>query len=70
MDPGPHFSKRPLRCARIVNELSQRTAKEGPLINILMSPPYVKSNKNDARDAEAICKGVVRPSMCFVTMKS
>src|ERR1700730_17793294 len=36
----------------------------------LMSPrfvrPYVKSNKNDARDAEAICEAVGRPSMRFV----
>jgi transposase len=40
----------------------------------LMSPrfvrPYVKSNKNDARDAEAICEAVARPSMRFVTVKS
>ncbi|MFC1681739.1 IS110 family transposase [Pseudomonadota bacterium] len=32
--------------------------------------PYVKSNKNDAVDAEAICKAVQRPSMRFVPMKS
>ena len=25
--------------------------------------PYVKSNKNDANDAEAICEAVARPSM-------
>jgi len=25
--------------------------------------PYVKSNKNDAADAEAICEAVGRPSM-------
>jgi len=40
----------------------------------LMSPqfvrPYVKSNKNDARDAEAICEAVGRPSMRFVAIKS
>jgi transposase len=40
----------------------------------LMSPrfvrPYVKSNKNDARDAEAICEAVGRPSMRFVAVKS
>src|SRR5690606_24756905 len=28
--------------------------------------PYVKSNKNDAVDAEAICEAVNRPSMRFV----
>ena len=32
--------------------------------------PYVKSSKNDARDAEAICEAVTRPSMRFVTVKS
>src|SRR3569833_1837225 len=32
--------------------------------------PYVKSNKNDARDAEAICEAVSRPSMRFVPVKS
>lgn len=32
--------------------------------------PYVKSNKNDARDAEAICEAVSRPSMRFVPTKS
>jgi transposase len=40
----------------------------------LMSPrfvrPYVKSSKNDARDAEAICEAVLRPSMRFVAVKS
>jgi len=32
--------------------------------------PYVKSNKNDAVDAEAICEAVQRPSMRFVPSKS
>ena len=32
--------------------------------------PYVKSNKNDARDAEAICEAVVRPNMRFVPAKT
>jgi transposase len=40
----------------------------------LMAPqfvkPYVKSNKNDANDAEAICEAVTRPSMRFVPQKS
>jgi transposase len=30
----------------------------------------VKTNKNDARDAEAICEAVGRPSMRFVAIKS
>jgi transposase len=40
----------------------------------LMAPqfvkPYVKTNKNDAADAEAICEAVSRPSMRFVPIKS
>jgi transposase len=32
--------------------------------------PYVKSNKNDANDAEAICEAMSRPSMRFVPVKS
>jgi transposase len=32
--------------------------------------PYVKSNKNDANDAEAICEAMSRPSMRFVTVKT
>jgi transposase len=32
--------------------------------------PYVKANKNDANDAEAICEAVSRPSMRFVAIKS
>lgn len=40
----------------------------------LMSPqyvkPYVKSQKNDQADAEAICEAVQRPSMRFVRPKS
>jgi transposase len=39
----------------------------------LMSPqfvkPYVKSNKNDANDAEGICEAVARPTMRFVAIK-
>ncbi len=40
----------------------------------LMSPqyvkPYVKTNKNDMNDAEAICEAVTRPSMRFVPIKT
>ncbi len=32
--------------------------------------PYVKANKNDRNDAEAICEAVQRPSMRFVSPKS
>ena len=32
--------------------------------------PYVKRNKNDAADAEAICEAVTRPTMRFVDIKT
>ncbi|MBE8598260.1 IS110 family transposase [Xenorhabdus sp. BG5] len=32
--------------------------------------PYVKTNKNDAADAEAICEAVTRPNMRFVPVKT
>lgn len=32
--------------------------------------PYVKRQKNDAADAEAICEAVTRPTMRFVSIKS
>jgi len=32
--------------------------------------PYVKTNKNDAADAEAICEAVRRPTMRFVPIKT
>ena len=40
----------------------------------LMAPqfvkPYVKTNKNDVADAEAICEAVARPNMRFVAIKN
>lgn len=40
----------------------------------LMAPqfvkPYVKTNKNDVADAEAICEAVGRPNMRFVPVKN
>jgi len=40
----------------------------------LMNPkfvrPYVKTNKNDSRDAEGICEAVSRPTMRFVPIKT
>ena len=40
----------------------------------LMAPqfvkPYVKTNKSDRNDAEAICEAVARPNMRFVAVKT
>jgi transposase len=48
----------------------QKLGHEVKLVSPQFVKPYVKSNKNDAADAEAICEAVTRPSMRFVPIKS
>ena len=48
--------------ARVLSELGH----EVRLISPQFVTPYVKSNKNDRNDAEAICEAVGRPTMRFV----
>ena len=43
---------------------------EVKLISPQFVKPYVKSNKNDAVDAEAICEAVGRSNMRFVAIKN
>ncbi len=43
---------------------------EVKLMNPQYVKPYVKTNKNDFNDAEAICEAVQRPTMRFVAPKS
>ena len=57
---GPHHWARELQ-------------KQGHTVKLIAPQfvkPYVKSNKNDANDAEAICEAVGRPTMRFVTIKT
>lgn len=54
------------RCGRVLTELGHQVR----LISPQFVTPYVKSNKNDRNDAEAICEAVGRPSMRFVPRKS
>ncbi len=49
--------------------LFRRYGHEVKLIAPQFVKPYVKSNKNDAADAEAICEAVQRPNMRFVSIK-
>lgn len=47
--------------------------KQGHEVKIMAAKfikPYIKSNKNDRNDAEAICEAVGRPSMRFVPQKT
>jgi len=52
---------------------ARELAKLGHTVH-LMAPqfvkPYVKTNKNDRNDAEAICEAVSRPNMRFVPVKT
>src|SRR6056300_271291 len=43
---------------------------EARLIPPVYVKPYVKRQKNDAADAEAICEAVTRPNMRFVPIKT
>ncbi len=47
-----------------------RMGHEAKLIAPQFVKPYLKSQKNDANDAEAICEAAGRPNMRFVTVKS
>jgi len=47
----------------------RRQGHEVRLIAPQYVKPFVKTNKNDERDAEAICEAAVRPSMHFVPVK-
>src|ERR1700683_427811 len=52
--------------ARVLTDLGHQVR----LISPQFVTPYVKSNKNDRNDAEAICEAVGRPTMRFVPPKS
>ncbi len=52
--------------ARVLTDLGHDVR----LISPQFVTPYVKSNKNDRNDAEAICEAVGRPSMRFVPQKT
>lgn len=57
---GAHFWARKLsECGHTVKMMAPQFVK-----------PYVKTNKNDARDAEAICEAVGRANMRFVPIKT
>jgi transposase len=55
------------------HHLGRRLRDQGHQVR-LMSPeyvrPYVKAQKNDDRDAEAIAEAATRPTMRFVELKS
>lgn len=54
-----HWARTLTRLGHVVRLISPQFVK-----------PYVKTNKNDAADAEAICEAVSRPNMRFVPVKN
>ncbi len=77
---GAHPAPRKSRPCTVVMEacggahfMAQEVAKLGhtpKLIAPHLVRPYVKSNKNDFADAEAICEAATRPTMRFVPPKT
>ncbi|MBB4577569.1 transposase [Rhizobium lentis] len=57
--PGSHFG------ARLLRDIGHDVR----LLPPQYVRPYVKTNKSDAADAEAICEAVTRPTMRFVPIK-
>jgi transposase len=52
---------------------ARRLQAQGHTVRLMAPPfvkPYVKGNKHDAADAEAICEAVTRPTMRFVPIKN
>ena len=60
-------------CLPLVHYWARKLESYGHTVK-LMAPqfvkPYVKTNKNDMADAEAICEAVRRPNMRFVAIKN
>src|SRR3970282_2027047 len=52
---------------------ARKLSEFGHTVGLMAPPfvkPYVKTNKSDRNDAEAICEAVGRPNMCFVPVKT
>ena len=62
-----------MEACRGAHHWARQLQKQGHTVK-LMAPqfvkPYVKTNKNDMADAEAICEAVSRPTMRFVPMNT
>jgi transposase len=74
----PHFGNLPpcligMEACAGAHYWARELAKQGHTVKLIAPQfvkPYVKGNKNDANDAEAICEAVGRPNMRFVPVKS
>lgn len=74
----PFFRKLPacvigIEACATAHHWAREIAKLGHEVRLMPAryvKPYVKRNKNDAADAEAICEAVTRPTMRFVPIKT
>ncbi|MFC5514096.1 IS110 family transposase [Massilia jejuensis] len=70
IEPGCEIGMEACSGAHHWARLLQAKGYTAKLIAPQFVKPYVKSNKNDANDAEAICEAMSRPSMRFVAVKT
>ena len=68
--PGAEVGMEACACAHHWARALQKRGFRVKLIAAQFVKPYVKSNKNDKVDAEAICEAMGRPGMRFVSVKS
>ena len=77
-DVLPFFAKQPpcvigIEACSSAHHWARELTRLGHLVRLIPPQyvkPYVKRNKTDAADAEAICEAVGRPNMRFVPIKS
>lgn len=70
IEPGCEIG---MECCSGAHHWARELQKRGYRVKLIAPQfvkPYVKSNKNDANDAEAICEAMSRPSMRFVAVKT
>ena len=70
VDPGCEIGMEACASAHHWGRTLQRLGYRVRLIAPQFVKPYVKSNKNDANDAEEICEAMSRPGMRFVPIKT
>ena len=74
----PFFAKQPpcvigMEACSSAHHWARELSRLGHLVRLIPPQyvkPYVKRNKTDAADAEAICEAVARPNMRFVPIKT
>jgi transposase len=70
VEPGAEIAMEACASAHYWGRELQKRGYRVKLIAAQFVKPYVKSNKNDRVDAEAICEAMSRPGMRFVAVKS